>query len=92
MEVGNVIENCHLCLQTTSKISVAFVRKQANKVAYEMAKLYCLLNLHSVLTSPPLILLETFSYNIFNLSLFKKKVLQKLIDIDLNMHSYIFSN
>ena len=62
LEVGNVIDSCRQRLKASSGISISFVRKQANKVAHEVAKFPCLLGCYNIFTSPPKFLLETLMY------------------------------
>lgn len=57
-----MLDRCRSILKSRDDFSVTFVRKQANKVAHEVARLPCLLNCYNSFTSPPSSLLETLSY------------------------------
>lgn len=63
LEVGEVIENCKMLLRSLDRTYVCFVRKLANKVAHEIAKIPCLVNHHNVFTSPPACVLETLLFD-----------------------------
>lgn len=59
LELGDIIRQCRIILQSTVSILVVFVRKHANKVARSLARLPCELNSFVLYSSPPLVLLET---------------------------------
>lgn len=64
LEVGKVIEDCCQQLLYMTEATIRFVRKQANKIAHEIARIPYLANCHNIFTSPPICLLETILYNI----------------------------
>ena len=59
MELGTLVQQCKDLLRNRGDISVKFIRKQANKVAHELAKISCVSNSYVVISSPPSYLLET---------------------------------
>ncbi|XP_017224846.1 uncharacterized protein LOC108201070 [Daucus carota subsp. sativus] len=59
LEIGNLIQQCKALIRSSSRVLVDFVRKQANRVAHQIAKIPCMLNGFSDFTSPPSCLLET---------------------------------
>ena len=59
LEVGHVVEQCKLLLQSAPGFVVTHIRKQANKVAHSLARIPCSINCFHVFTSPPSQLLET---------------------------------
>ncbi|XP_074356538.1 uncharacterized protein LOC141696278 [Apium graveolens] len=61
LETSEVVECCKLHLESLQSCSVVFIRKVANKVAHEVARIPCLVNSHNLFTSPPTWLLEALS-------------------------------
>lgn len=59
LEVGHITQDCMNILRVYPTFSVAFVQRQANKVAHELAKYPCLPGCFQLLSSPPDMLLET---------------------------------
>lgn len=59
VEVGHVFEDCKGLLKSHPGFVVFYVRRQANKVAHEIARHPCIVNCSNVFTSPPDHLLET---------------------------------
>lgn len=59
LELGSLIQHCRTILQAREGISVSYVRKRANKLAHEMAKIPCEPSSFIVSWSPPSFLLET---------------------------------
>ncbi|KAL8124564.1 hypothetical protein AgCh_012282 [Apium graveolens] len=59
LEIGDLINQGVDMLRSNDRLSVSFVRKQANKVAHSMARVPCQINTSIVLMSPPSYLLET---------------------------------
>lgn len=59
LELGSLVQHCQHIISRRVGFSVVHVRKQANKVAHQMAKIPCELNSFFVMSSPPLSLLET---------------------------------
>ena len=59
LEIGNLIQQCRSVISSRGGVLVEFVRKQANKVAHELAKIPCALNCFLNFTSPPSFVLET---------------------------------
>lgn len=66
LEVGAVIDDCKLQLQHLTEARIHFTRKQANRVAHEIARIPCLANCQNLFTSPPTCLLETLLFDIRN--------------------------
>lgn len=62
-EVGDILESCRTLLNSSTGLSISFVKRQANKVAHEVAKLPCSLNCPNIFTSPPLVLMEAILYD-----------------------------
>ncbi|XP_074336387.1 uncharacterized protein LOC141673535 [Apium graveolens] len=63
LEVGEIIETCKQMLSNLCRVLIIFVRKNANRVAHEVAKIPCLVNSHNVFTFSPTCLLEALSYD-----------------------------
>lgn len=63
LEVGEVIEECKQGLQGLPLVSLSFIRKIANRVAHNIARIPCLANSQITFTSPPTCLLEALSYD-----------------------------
>lgn len=63
LELGLILEHIRDFLDRNNGLSIAFVRKQANKVAHKMARLPCMLNTYNIIMSPPVFLLETILYD-----------------------------
>ncbi|XP_017233563.1 uncharacterized protein LOC108207639 [Daucus carota subsp. sativus] len=59
LELGSWVHHCKSIIHRRVGYSVVHVRKQANKVAHQMAKIPCKLNSFVIMSSPPLSLLET---------------------------------
>lgn len=59
LKVGFVLEECRSLLQDSNLISLQIVRRQANKVAHQMACVPCSLNCHNDFMSPSTSLPET---------------------------------
>lgn len=59
LELGSLIQHCRVILQARDGISVSYVRKRANKLAHEMAKIPCEPSSFIVSWSPPSFLLGT---------------------------------
>lgn len=53
LELADIINNCREILQSRNEVSVVFVRKQANKVAHEMARLPFAVNSSMFRSSTP---------------------------------------
>ena len=51
LEVGEIIETCKQMLSNLCRASIVFVRKNANWVAHEVARIPCLVNSHNLFTS-----------------------------------------
>lgn len=66
LEVGEVINICKHKISNLVDTSIRFVRKNANRVAHELARFPCLVNSHVCFTSPPTCLLEALSYDRLN--------------------------
>ena len=67
LEIGEVIESCKQLLRSFCRVSLVFIRKNANKVAHELARIPCLVNSHNIFTSPPTCLLEALSFDCLNI-------------------------
>lgn len=61
LEVGHTIDQCQVLLQQLPNVSINHVRKQANKVAHELARMPCMINCSIVYASPPTYLVEICS-------------------------------
>lgn len=59
MELGSLVQHCKSIISKRSGFSVVHVRKQANRVAHQMAKIPYEPNSFVIMSSPPLNLLET---------------------------------
>ena len=59
LEVGHVVDSCKSLIQSILGFVFSYVRKQANKVAHDLARYPCSVNCSHVFTSPPSQLLET---------------------------------
>ena len=59
MESGHLMNHCRSILSSNDRLSLKFVRKQANRVAHKLARIPCELNSLIVIPSPPSYLLET---------------------------------
>ncbi|KAL8127779.1 hypothetical protein AgCh_014632 [Apium graveolens] len=66
LEVGEVIEECKQALHNLSTVSVYFIRKNANRVAHEIARIPCLVNSQNIFTSPPTCLLEPLMFDLLS--------------------------
>ncbi|KAL8111526.1 hypothetical protein AgCh_019295 [Apium graveolens] len=64
LEVGEVLEECKQALQNLPTVAVSFIRKNANKVAHEIARIPCLVNSQNIFTSPPTCLLEALTFDL----------------------------
>ncbi|XP_074327369.1 uncharacterized protein LOC141665289 [Apium graveolens] len=64
LEVGEIVEECKQILSSLNRVSVVFIRKNANRVAHEVARIPCLVNSYNVFTSPPTCLLEALAYDV----------------------------
>ncbi|XP_074356116.1 uncharacterized protein LOC141695803 [Apium graveolens] len=53
LELGHILESCRTIMQSRAGFSISFIKRQANKVAHEMAKIPCLLNCQNLVTTPP---------------------------------------
>lgn len=60
LEVGHVIDQCKSMLLLMPDVKVKFVRKQASKVAHELARLPCMINGLIVYTAPLTHLVELY--------------------------------
>ena len=45
LEVGEILAECEQMLRNSPNISIQFIRRNANRVAYEMARIPCLANI-----------------------------------------------
>lgn len=59
LESGDLVQQCQELLRNNDRISVSHIKKQANKVAHNFARLPCELNCFNVFPSPPFCMLET---------------------------------
>lgn len=59
LEVGEVTTQCKMLLEELTNTSIHYVRNQANRVAHEIARLPCLVNCQTELSSLPVCLAET---------------------------------
>ena len=59
LESGDLVQQCQEEIRSSSRISVSHVKKQANKVAHNLARIPCELNCFTLFSSPPSCLLET---------------------------------
>lgn len=59
LEIGDLVQQCQEKLRTFNRISVSHVKKQANKVAHNLARIPCERNCFIDHPSPPSCLLET---------------------------------
>ncbi|XP_074369751.1 uncharacterized protein LOC141711245 [Apium graveolens] len=57
-EVGSILDSCRHILRQRSDLKIQHVRRQANSVAHNIAKLPCLLGTVNSFTSPPSGVLE----------------------------------
>lgn len=64
LEIGHILNACNQILDAKSGFSVAFVKRQANKVAHLVAKLPCSLDCQNVITAPSGVLLESILYDV----------------------------
>lgn len=64
LELGEVIEDCRQILRDSPHISIHFIRRMANKVAHEIARITCLVNSEIIFTIPPTCLLETLAFDL----------------------------
>ena len=63
LEVGHIVQDCRAKLHSNPGFRVSFVKKCANKVAHELARIPCMLNCFIVFTSPPPLVLEILLYD-----------------------------
>lgn len=63
LELGHIFQQCREILEHRRNLKIEFVKKLANNVAHEMARLPCELNSYKIITSPPQFLLETIMYD-----------------------------
>ncbi|XP_074351614.1 uncharacterized protein LOC141690738 [Apium graveolens] len=61
LEISDIVESCRQLLASLPKVLVSFIRKNANRVAHEVAKIPCLANSYNIFTSPPTCLSEALS-------------------------------
>lgn len=59
LEVGDAIRECRSMLQIMPFVTIKFIRNQANKAAYLLARYPYFVYCHVDFTSPPSCLLET---------------------------------
>lgn len=59
MELGTIVKQCKEMIASKGNISIHYIKRQANKVAHELAKIPCEPNSFVVIQSPPDSLLET---------------------------------
>lgn len=59
LEAGDLMEHCINIMSNDARLSLKFVRKQANKVAHKISRFPCELNSLIVIPSPLIYLLET---------------------------------
>lgn len=65
LESGDLVQQCQEMLRNHGRISVSHVKKQANKVAHNLARIPCEPNCFIVFSSPPSCLLETILSDVF---------------------------
>lgn len=66
LELGVLTDQCREICRQREGISVVFTKKQANQVAHSVARLPCMPNGFSILSSPPSCLLETLMSDCLN--------------------------
>lgn len=59
LESGDLVQQCQEMIRASGRISVSYIKKQANKVAHNLAKIPCEIGCFIVFSSPPSCLLET---------------------------------
>lgn len=64
LEAGVVMESCCQLLRQLELVSVNFVRRNANRVAHEIARFPCLAYCQVLFTSPPLCVVEALMYDV----------------------------
>lgn len=62
-EVGNLLYESRILISDRPDISIAFIKKQANKVAHMLARVPCEVNCSNVFPSPPQLVLESIMYD-----------------------------
>ena len=60
LEMGDVIKECYMKRKNMTRITVTFIRRQANKAAHEFARYPCIANNHVDFMFPPSCLVEPF--------------------------------
>lgn len=63
LEVGFMLDECRVIVQSRPGLSINFAKRQANQAAHLMARVACLPDCQSTYTSPPSVLLETLLYD-----------------------------
>ncbi|XP_074323921.1 uncharacterized protein LOC141660834 [Apium graveolens] len=63
LEVGNILQENHLMLESRPNIIVSFVKKQANKVAHLLYRVPCEANCFTNFSFPPYSVLENVIYD-----------------------------
>lgn len=63
LEVENILQDSRLLLSERSYIYVSFVRKQANRVAYLLARVSCEVNCFKYFCSRPHLVLKSIMYD-----------------------------
>lgn len=76
LEIGHILEFCRLKFKSRTDLFLCHLKKQANRAAHLMARVPCLLDSYNLFLSPPSLLLETLSSNMFQI-----KTLGKAVDI-----------
>lgn len=64
LEVGGILDDTKVLLSSLPLTSIAYIRKNANKVAHQAARIPCLVNSRISYTSPPACLLEALSIDV----------------------------
>lgn len=64
LEVGVVVESCYQKLQQLEHVSLSFIRRNANRVAHELARYPCLAYCQVLFTSPPGNVVEAIMYDV----------------------------
>lgn len=64
LEVEEVLYSCRSLLAELHGVSVVFVRKIANKVAHQIARIPCKVNSRNLFTSNSTCLLEALSFDL----------------------------
>ncbi|XP_074352876.1 uncharacterized protein LOC141692031 [Apium graveolens] len=64
LEVGGILDDCKVLLSSLPLTSIAYIRKNANKIAHQAARIPCLVNFCISYTSPPTCLLEALSIDV----------------------------